>query len=172
MTNTILFSEEQRFNQWWIWLILLALNSIFVLGIYQQIYKGEPYGDNPMSNAGLLIVSAVMLIFTLFFFSIKLQTIIKAEGILVRFFPLQLKYRIYTWENLTRINIRQYNPIKEYGGWGIRLGLFGSGKALNVSGNMGLQLEFDAKTNLLIGTQKPEELKNILIELGKYTPNI
>lgn len=169
MQNNILFSEQQKFKQWWIWLLLFVLNGIFAYGIYQQCYKGEAFGDNPTSDTGLLIGFGVILLITLLFYIMKLQTIIKDDGIYVRFFPFQIAYRKYTWDKLTKIYVRQYNPITEYGGWGIRFGLFGKGNALNVSGNKGLQLEIVNKSNLLIGTQKPEELKNVLMKIGKYT---
>ncbi|MDQ1088364.1 hypothetical protein [Siphonobacter sp. SORGH_AS_1065] len=55
----------------------------------------------------------------------------------------------------------------EYGGWGLRLGLFGKGIAFNVSGNKGLQLEFIDHKKLLIGTNKPEELTKVLSEIGQ-----
>ena len=172
MEDTILFSEQQKFKQWWIWLLLLGLNGILIYGIYQQFYKGISFGDNPTSNTGLLIGLGGMVFVTLLFFILKLQTIIKNDGIYVRFFPFQIAYRKYTWDKLTKIYVRKYSPIMEYGGWGIRLGLFGKGNALNISGNKGLQLEIVNKSNLLIGTQKPEEIKAVLCKIGKYALEI
>ena len=170
MESKILFSEEQKFKQWWLWVILLGINSIFIFGIYQQIICGKPFGDKPTSNTGLLIVSGGMLLLTILFLNFKLQTIIKEDGIYVRFFPIHQAYRKYTWDKLIKIYVRKYNAITEYGGWGIRLGIFGKGNALNVSGNNGLQLEIFKKTNLLIGTNKPEELEAVLNKLGQLKP--
>ena len=36
-SDLILFSETQKFKQWWIWLLLLSINSIFIFGIYVQV---------------------------------------------------------------------------------------------------------------------------------------
>jgi hypothetical protein len=47
------------------------------------------------------------------------------------------------------------------------MGLMGKGKAFNVSGNKGLQLEFNDGRKLLIGTSKPEELEAFLLQLNK-----
>ena len=55
----------------------------------------------------------------------------------------------------------------EYGGWGLRYGFFGKGRALNVSGNTGLQIEFNNGKRLLIGTNKPRELKEVLTKLNQ-----
>ena len=168
MEEKILFTEQQKFNQWWLWLLLIALNGMFVYGIYQQVIKKQPFGDNPTSNTGLFIALGGMLLLTILFYTFKLQTIIKSDGIYVRFFPIHRAYRKYTWDKLVKTYVRTYNPIGEYGGWGLRLGLFGKGRAYNVSGNQGLQLTFIDKRNLLIGTNKPEEIKQVLTEIGKY----
>lgn len=51
------------------------------------------------------------------------------------FASFHLQFKHYPWSLLTKLYVRQYAAIKEYGGWGIRPGLFGKGKAYNVSGN-------------------------------------
>lgn len=165
--NQTLFSEEQKFNQWWLWLLLIGINCPFLYGIYQQLYLGKPFGDKPMSDTGLLLTAFGMLLLLLLFFIFKLQTVIKEDGIYVRFFPFHLTFRKYTWDTISKAYVRKYNPIPEYGGWGLRLGLFGKGTAFNVSGNMGLQLEFTNGKKLLIGTNKPEELEMMLLQLKK-----
>ncbi|MCQ0110186.1 hypothetical protein JGC31_01235 [Zhouia sp. CL16] len=50
----------------------------------------------------------------------------------------------------------KYNPIKDYGGYGWRIGFRGKGKALNIRGNKGIQIIYKNNKKLLIGTQKPE----------------
>jgi hypothetical protein len=166
MEEKVLFAEQQKFSQWYVWLLLIALNAMFICGIYKQVYKKETFGDHPTSDAGLFIGFAGMLLLTRLFYSFKLQTIIKNDGIYVRFFPFHIAYRKYIWDELIKTYVRKYNPIPEYGGWGLRFGI--KGNALNVSGNDGLQLEIFSKRNLLIGTKKPEEIKEVLNKMGKY----
>ena len=170
MENKILFSEQQKFKQWWLWVILLGINSIFIFGIFKQVILGEQFGDKPMSNTGLFIGFGGMLLLTILFLTFKLETIIKEDGIYFRFFPIHIAFRKYTWDKLVKVYVRKYNAITEYGGWGLRLGIFGKGNALNVSGNKGLQLEILNKSNLLIGTNKPEELTEILTKIGQLKP--
>ena len=57
--------------------------------------------------------------------------------------------------------MRQYRPILDYGGWGIRWGP-GKGWAYNVSGNRGVQLELLDGKQLLIGSQNPEKLAQMI----------
>ncbi len=85
---------------------------------------------------------------------------IKTDGIYVKFFPFHMSFRHYPWDQIHKSYVRKYNPILEYGGWGLR-GL-GKNRALNVSGNQGLQLELEGNKRLLIGTRKPDELNNII----------
>lgn len=167
MDKNVLFSEKQKFSQWWAWLIIIALNGVFIYGIYQQILNGEQFGNKPMSNTGLIITEVMMLLISFLLISSQLETQIKTDGIYVRFFPFHLKFKYYPWTNLKKSFVRKYSPLGEYGGWGLRYGIFGSGKAYNVSGNKGLQLEFLNKKKLLIGTNKPEELNALLSKLGR-----
>jgi hypothetical protein len=166
--DRILFNEQQRFKQWWLWLILLGINATLLFGLYNQLFSAGEFGDKPMDDSTLLIVSALTLAISVFFFCFRLDTRIDEEGIYVRFFPFHLSYRHYSWESISNAAVRQYNPISEYGGWGLRFGLFG--KAYNVSGNYGLQLIFPDRQKLLIGTSKPEKLKKALEKLDPLKP--
>lgn len=168
MNDEILFTERQRFKQWWLWLIILGINGIFLFGVFKQVIGGQQFGDKPISNSGLLIATGLTIILTILLVNFRLDTIIKKDGIYVRFFPFHIKFKKYTWNTLTKAYVRQYSPITEYGGWGLRLGLFGKGKAYNISGDQGLQLEFTDNKKLLIGTNKADELTKVLKEMGQF----
>lgn len=167
MSNDILFFERQKFKQWWLWLLLLGVNGLFLFGVFRQVVNGQPFGTKPASNEELLLTAGVLLLATLLILISRLDTTIKPDGIYVRFFPFHLKERHYTWNDLTKSYVRQYSPLREYGGWGLRLGLFGKGRAFNVSGNKGLQLEWTNNKKLLIGTNKPTELAEALKKIGR-----
>jgi hypothetical protein len=133
-----------------------------IYGVFTQVINGHTFGEKPASNSQLLIGAALSLLISIFVLSFRLDTQIKTDGIYVRLFPLQLTYRFFSWKSLLKCYVRKYNAIAEYGGWGLRLGLFGKGRAYNISGNEGLQLEFTNGKKLLIGTQKPEELQEVI----------
>ena len=169
-----IYHEDQQFRQPWLWLLLLATTitvaCVFIYGFYIQLYLGHPWGDNPMSDTLLLIVGAISIMITagltFLFYKLKLVIDVDANGIHLRFFPLTSKTVRY--EDITSCRARTYWPIREYGGWGIRFGHHG--KAYNVYGNRGVQLEFSNATPLLIGSQRPEELAetiNRYIESGE-----
>lgn len=153
MKSNLLFSEKQRFNQWWLWAILIGINLLFLcVAIFQP-------------NIILTLSFVFTLILTLLFLIFRLETHISEEKIYVRLYPLQLKYKEYKWSEISKCSIRQYSPIGEYGGWGLRG--FGKNKAINISGNLGLQLDFINNKKLLIGTNKTKELTEALEKIGK-----
>ena len=146
------FIEIQQFRQGW----LLAL--ILVPCISALIYIGfKVFRNWPMSGTNMLIFGAIALALVLvpvFMLSIKMITEVKNDAIHIRFFPL--KREIIPFSEIAKCDARQYSPIKEYGGWGIRYGT--KGMAYNVSGDRGVQLELVNGKRLLIGSQRSEEL--------------
>jgi hypothetical protein len=165
MESKILFTERQRFNQWWLWVILFGINGLFLSGIIVQFLNGQLLADNPGVNIGLLFTFMFTLLLTVLFLSFRLETKITEEKIYVRFYPLQLKYKEYKWSEISKCTFRQYSPIGEYGGWGLRG--FNKNKAMNISGNQGLQLDFINNNKLLIGTNKTKEMTEALEKIGK-----
>lgn len=162
MESEILFQEQQRVRQWWIWLTLLSVNAIFIFGTISQVIGGGQFGDNPMSDGQLLFATAGLLLVTILLLSFRLETTIKRDGIYVRLFPFHIKEKYFPWNSLTKAFVKSYAPLSQYGGWGLRFGIFAKGTAYNISGNQGLQLEFINDKRLLIGTRKAEELEATL----------
>lgn len=167
MNQSLLFSETQKFKQWWIWVILIGINGTILFGIYQQLFLDQQFGNKPMSDVGLIITGIFITLISGTFFLFKLETQIKEDGIYVRFFPIHRSFRFYSWESISKLEVREYKPISEYGGWGIRG--FRKNRALNVSGNIGLQLEFKDGKKLLIGTTKSDELSDVIHRMNKIT---
>ena len=87
---------------------------------------------------------------------------------ILRFFPFFFQYKNISWNEVSSVQLRKYSAIREFGGWGLRWGLFGRGTAYIVCGDRGLQLVFKNGKKLLIGTQKEEALRRAL---EHYYPN-
>jgi hypothetical protein len=161
MEDQSLFYEKQRFTQWWLWAFFLVMNGLFMYGSFQQLVVGVTFGDNPMNNAGLLIVTLFFIVFTVFFWLQAMETKVDASGIHLKFFPYHRTWKFYPWEDIAGCEVKKYSPVFDYGGWGLRNG------AYNVSGNKGLLLQFKNGPKLMIGTQKPEALRTVLQQTGK-----
>ena len=167
METKIQFKERQRFKQWWLWLLLIGLSGATIFSLVYQIIYEQSVGHNPMSDKGLVITSALILMLNGLFLAFKLETHMDEEGIHVRFFPFHIKFRTYRWSDVAECKTRQYSPIGEYGGWGLRC--WGANRALNVSGNQGVQITFKNGNKLLIGTQAPDLANEAIQELFKPT---
>jgi hypothetical protein len=160
-TNSAIFREVQRFRQWWVLLLVLLVASISWYGFIQQIVLKKPFGDNPAPDSVMIIILVIFgILFPLLFYSLKLITEVRFDGLYVKFFPLQFHSKKISFGDIKSYEIRTYSALKEYGGYGIRLGP--RGNAYNVSGNKGIQLEFQDGKQLLVGTQKPEEFFSAL----------
>jgi hypothetical protein len=94
MESEILFMERQKFNQWWLWLILVGVNVLSIFSVCKQLTAEQPFGDKP-SDIGLLILTGMTLLFTVLFMNCRLETTIRKDGVYVRFFPFHLKFKHY-----------------------------------------------------------------------------
>lgn len=160
MNSNPVFIEVQRFRQIWLIALFLIMNLFCWLGLFVQLVLEIPIGNNPMSNQGFVILTIGMGVFSALLLSANLKTKIDQTGIYFKFFPFHFSYRCYRWQDIDNAQVRTYKPMLEYGGWGIRYGA--SGKAFNVSGNQGLQIEFKSGRKVLIGTNKAEELREVV----------
>jgi hypothetical protein len=160
----IRFREEQRFNQPWIWAVVVGIAlleaGVFGQGLYQQLVLKRPWGDHPASDAGLIAIFCGVLALSVgliaLFVAMRLITEVRDDGLYVRFIPFHFKFHLIPLEDATQIEAVTYSPLGDYGGWGIRYGF--KGKAYNVQGNRGVRLTFKEGRSLLIGSQKAEEL--------------
>ena len=181
MKEEVVFYERQRLNRWWIGLMFVLVNALLIYGCIVQLCMGEPWGNNPADNTALIIITVVVMLLTVSLFFVSLNTVINQEGIYIKIFPFFLRYKFFPWDMISKSYIRKYNPVLEYGGWGIRhssgmfkLKIFSIRRimnpnniAYNVSGNMGLQLELINGKRVLIGTRNPVELEEVLRKLNK-----
>ena len=166
------FKEDQKFNQAGLWIGLVfsgvLVIGIFGLGFYKQIIQHQQFGNNPMSDNGLIIsfilVILLFLLVSLMFGFARLTTMVSKSGIAFKFIPFHLNYRKISWAEIEKCEVITYNPIRDYGGWGLRSGR--NGKAYNVSGNKGLLLKLKSGKNILLGTQNEVELKRFLAKLS------
>lgn len=159
------FAEIQRFTQWWIWLLLIALAALpALIKVYSFCVRSSSI-EKTLDVQSIIISGFAGSLVVVLFLVMQLNTRIDHEGIQVRFFPFHWRYRTYKWSEIESASVRKYSPLLEYGGWGLRG--FGSNRAFNVRGNMGLQLVFKNGDRLLIGTQRVEEITKLLAEISK-----
>jgi hypothetical protein len=156
-SEDILFREVQRFRQLWIWIVVIFLMGLSWFSFIQQIISKIPFGTRPAPD---LVVIGMWILFGCLFpvmtYITGLITEVRGDGIYIRFIPFHRQFRTMPFEAIQTYEVRTYRPLKEYGGWGIRYGA--SGKAYSVSGSRGVQLALLSRRNILLGSQKPEDL--------------
>lgn len=162
------FYEIQRFSQIWYVLLMVGSNVFLITGCVRQLIFKNPWGNNPMNDGMLLFVTIVAILITVWLSLMKLNLFIDKEGISVHFFLLQLRPSYYPWEAIDSCDVVKYNPLREFGGWGVRIAGIRIGpakRAYTISGNYALKLKLANKSTLFIGTKRPEELKEFLNQL-------
>ena len=162
MYGVIWYSEKQRFKQWWLWLIMIGINALFLFAFIKQVIWSKPVGNQPMGNIGLMGMLLVVCALTVLFFYTRLETQLSEHGVAYRFFPFRRKFTLIPWDEIAEASVLEYSPLIDFGGWGVRYSLTGKGKAFNVSGNKGLQLVLKNNDRILIGTQNPEGMRSML----------
>lgn len=145
----IFFEEKQKFNQWWLWVILVLFP---ILSVW-------PFKAYEINIYHVLIGIAL----PLFFYFLELRIKINKEGLYYQFFPIHFKRYLIKIQEIEKIEAIKYNPLLDYGGWGIRHGI--RGKAYNVRGNKGVKIYLLTGKNILFGSQKHKELQTVLQQL-------
>jgi hypothetical protein len=158
------YREEQRFRQWWIWLLIGFLTALQWWGFVQQILLGQPWGDRPAPNWMMVLLWLAFGIGMPFFFLyLRLVVTVTDTAIDIHFRPLTR--RTIPVADVTHVEARTYAPLREYGGWGIR-GL-GSNRAYNFSGDRGVELTLFDGRKILIGSQRAKELARAIAAAQK-----
>src|SRR5436190_18390581 len=116
------FEEVQSLRQnRWIWIVIITTILMTLLplfdGIYWQIIKGEPWGEKPISNNGLIALFIFMIAISAFvtwiLLSTKLETRINEEGLHYKFFPAKPKWVLVSKEEISSFEMRrQFNFFK------------------------------------------------------------
>lgn len=164
----LLFKEEQRFTQWWMWLILGSALLAIVIPIVNE-FSAQSWNTSSEGSSRLILYGSVAVLFIVAVLIVlvlsRLKTKITYDGIFISFPPLINKWKRTDKSEIAYYEVRKYKPVLEYGGWGIKAGRRKSGAAYNVSGNIGLQLYLKNGKKLLLGTQKKQAIKHAMEKL-------
>jgi len=152
----VIFREEQRFTQWWIFLIIAAVSALMWWMFIQQIVFDKPFGNNPGPDWLVwLLLALVGIALPYMMVTMRLRTLVYPGHIEIRFSFFH-KRRIPI-DSIISFEACKYRPILEYGGWGIRVRPK-RGVAYSMSGNEGVKLKLSSGKPVLIGSQEPKKL--------------
>ncbi len=166
MKATVHYREVQRFTQPLLWLFILA-TLLFVLvtfgwALYQQLVLGQPWGNRPMSDTALILSSCgaigISAAIVLLFVVLRLEVEVRDDGVYVAFRPISR--RVFSFAEIRQCTARKYQPLRNYGGWGLRSNF--RSNAYTVRGDEGVWLEFHDQKPILVGSQRAEELADVV----------
>ena len=160
----ILFQEDQRFRNPYVWTFLLLTSSV-ILGsvvwlLVRQFGEGRPVGGEPMPPAVLLGLGAVIVAtetaVLLFVAALRLQTEVTEAGLFLRLAPVQRKVRRIDIEGVIRVEVEAGNSVARYGGIGIRRNRRETAYLLHGQG--GVRIDYANGCHVFIGSYRPELL--------------
>ena len=160
-SSTQLFVEEQRFAGPWIWPLILLATGFAWYALIRDVWFADPIDHSSgASPSDAIILRIVLLVIgiglPLLFAVFRMRVTVHPDRVRIRMIPFGGK--TIAAADITKCYAREYRPIREYGGWGIRYSMR-HGWAYNVSGKQGVQLELGSGKKVLIGTQEPRQLE-------------
>lgn len=162
MDAVILFEEVQASGGGGAQKFLRGLAAVFALALgVNLLWQGWEISG---LTAFLFITGALCLVASLLL-AFRLITQVRTDGIYVRYAPLQPDFVRYAWTDVREVYLRRYNALPEYGGWGLRMGPYGGGYI--VPSEWGIQLVLENGKKVLISTNRPEEVTDVLRKIGR-----
>jgi hypothetical protein len=144
-------------------MLILIGPAISIWAVFQQLVLDLPFGNNPVPDYVLFVFVAIVGGgLPLFMYSTGLDKSVRNCGVCIRFRPFHRKWVVFGFEDIMKVEATTYNPLRDYGGWGIRYGK--KGKAYNVSGDQGVRLTLKDGKTVLIGSKNHEMLCSAINE--------
>ncbi len=163
------YHEKQALHQPWIYVVLFAIFGIFLWALIQQVFLGKPFGNHPVPDIILIITGIIPIGFLLILSLGKMHTIVTDEEIKVKINPFMFRWQHIRFSDILSYSSTTYFPIRDYGGWGIRLTLKGS-RAYNVRNNKGVRIDLKNGRHIMIGSSRPDELEAAIHKHSSITP--
>lgn len=146
------FSEVQRFTQKWVWVLVVVVAGVVCVSVVAATSAGD---SGTHAWVPLLGAAAVGVGIPLLFAVARLTIEVDADAIEIRYRPFMR--RTIRLDSVAAVDAVTYNPLRDYGGWGIR-GWSRRKVAYNISGDRGVLLTLADGATVLLGSQRPEEL--------------
>ena len=151
----VLFHEEQAFRQWHAMLVLTMPPAALIFVTVRQLVWHHPWGTLPVSNGGLLFLAVLLVLVYVRLITVRLVTDLRPTEIAVGLRGLWRKRKIPLCQ-VRAASAVAYDPIRDFGGYGVRSGP--RGRAYIARGTRAVELELHDGRKILIGSQDPARL--------------
>ena len=107
------YREEQRLRNKFLWIIAIIIFALLGMGLWFNKSAG---------NLVTMYVVTALIVVAIFAFAASLKLVVTVEdaGISVVLRWLQSKPVMIKWEDIAGVSQETVNPVKDFGGWGLR----------------------------------------------------
>ena len=156
-----IYREEQWFG-WWVYAGLGLVSALaWVILFDRTIGQVNPWFGWHGRAVKVLVAGGVVLPPALVLGALRMLTLVTPAELRISFGFLPAYKRVVAIDAIASIEVVQYHPIRDYGGWGLRFRPDGE-RAYNARGDRGVRIRLRDGSRLLIGSQRPEELARAL----------
>jgi hypothetical protein len=172
------YSEQQSLKQVvWIWCIVIPIalfsSSSIVYGFYQQIIQDEPWGNEPMSDGGLITALLIVIIQVLIIWvvsSMRLRIEITGEEFRYKFFAYFTSLNSLTPHQIVDYSLEKYTFWKG-SGLGYRKDIFTKTVRMIIKPDYILTLKTKDGRTIMMSTENKEELKRAMRKFMSKSEN-
>ena len=160
------FHETQVLRQFHARILLALPPAALLVMTVRQVAFHHPWGHPPPSNGGLIFLTVLLWMVYLRLITVRLVTDLTLSQLSVGLRGLWRQRRVPLAQIRSATAVR-FDPVAEYGGYGIRSGP--RGLAYIAAGDRGVQIELQDGRKLLVGSQRAEELARKIAQV-RNTP--
>ena len=156
--------QEIQYPDWWFFVILVGVGLLVPILFVSLAWIVAKQGHRFIPGVMFIVAGLVLLFCAGVFVTFgKMTTEVSNGQVRVSFGWLPVSTRTVPAETIGAAESVDYDPMAEYGGWGIR-GREGD-RALNMRGSKGVRLTLTENGTLLIGSQRPADLADAVVRL-------
>lgn len=170
-SSQTLFFEKQRYNLRWLWLIYILLGAPLLLMViyssYEQLFVTNPYYEQPEASKWVLysLNSATLILL------LVVPFLIHSLVLKIWIFPQLVRVKLGIWyrreielEDIRQVEALTFDPVKQFTGRvrQKRAWLEKKQNTFSVRGRKAVKLVLKNGMEVLLGTQRPEEMEKIL----------
>jgi len=144
------FHEEQSFGPWLFWTLVAVVGIPVAFLAVESLFRPVPFVPS-------LIAIAIFIPIALVFFAARLVVDVTRDEIAVSF-HLLWPTRHIPLASVERATAEWYNPLWDYGGWGVRYA-FANGWSFNTGGHNGVLVRTTDGKRVMIGSRRAKELE-------------
>jgi len=155
------YFESQRLSKFWLTVFAIVIFASIALIIFDVYQRTPPVDPSWTYYLGTIAIISFILICFIGLVSLKLFVSVDEDGILIRYRPFLT--RLIKFEDIESAKARKYKVIREYGGWGIK-GYSKNKITYNARGDMGVEITLKDKRMIMIGSQTPDQLEEVILK--------